>query len=141
MGLTWPQAHGQLLERYRQKTENGLWHTLPDDGYSHTYLTWHLEKAGWVEEVHQLLQEETEAGRNGWYQTCERLGQLGGFVKDVAKAWQLAEEAFSSSPTRSISLQCRYALMVSSLYSLVGNIPGELMAALVEKQVWTPVLA
>ena len=141
LGLTWPQAHGQLLERYRQKTENGLWHTLPDDGYSHTYLTWHLEKAGWVEEVHQLLQEETEAGRNGWYQTCERLGQLGGFVKDVAKAWQLAEEAFSSSPTRSISLQCRYALMVSSLNSLVGNIPGELMAALVEKKIWTPVQA
>ncbi|WP_424097461.1 NB-ARC domain-containing protein [Moorena producens] len=141
LGLTWPQAHGQLLERYRQKTENGLWHTLPDDGYSHSYLTWHLEKAGWVEEVHQLLQEETEAGRNGWYQACERLGQPANFVKDLAKAWQLAEEAFSSSPTRSISLQCRYALMVSSLNSLVGNIPGVLMAALVEKQVWTPVQA
>ncbi|NEQ82672.1 MAG: hypothetical protein F6K26_21240 [Moorea sp. SIO2I5] len=141
LGLTWPQAHGQLLERYRQKTQNGLWHTLPDDGYSHSYLTWHLEKAGWVEEVHQLLQEETEAGRNGWYETCERLDQLGGFVKDVAKAWQLAEDAFSSSPTRSISLQCRYALMVSSLNSLLGHIPGELMAALVEKKIWTPVQA
>ncbi|NEQ10016.1 MAG: hypothetical protein F6K37_30010 [Moorea sp. SIO4E2] len=141
LGLTWPQAHGQLLERYRQKTQNGLWHTLPDDGYSHSYLTWHLEKAGWVEEVHQLLQEETEAGRNGWYEACERFDQLGSFVKDVAKAWQLAEEAFSSSPTRSISLQCRYALMVSSINSLVGNIPGELMAALVEKKIWTPVQA
>ncbi|NEO75121.1 MAG: hypothetical protein F6J99_02125 [Moorea sp. SIO4G3] len=141
LGLTWPQAHGQLLERYRQKTENGLWHTLPDDGYSHSYLTWHLEKAGWVEEVHQLLQEETEAGRNGWYETCERLDKLGSFVKDVAKAWQLAEEAFSYSPTRSISLQCRYALMVSSINSLLGHIPGELMAALVEKKIWTPVQA
>ncbi|NEO37419.1 MAG: hypothetical protein F6J90_14225 [Moorea sp. SIOASIH] len=141
LGLTWPQAHGQLLERYRKKTENGLWHTLPDDGYSHSYLTWHLEKAGWVEEVHQLLQEETEAGGNGWYETCERLDKLGSFVKDVAKAWQLAEEAFSSSPTRSISLQCRYALMVSSINSLLGHIPGELMAALVEKKIWTPVQA
>ncbi|AOY84978.2 NB-ARC domain-containing protein [Moorena producens JHB] len=141
LGLTWPQAHGQLLERYRQKTQNGLWYTLPDDGYSHSYLTWHLEKAGWVEEVHQLLQEETETGHNGWYETCERLDQLGGFVKDVAKAWQLAEEAFSSSPTRSISLQCRYALMVSSINSLLGHIPGELMAALVEKKIWTPVQA
>ncbi|AOX04160.1 hypothetical protein BJP34_06505 [Moorena producens PAL-8-15-08-1] len=141
LGLTWPQAHGQLLERYRQKTENGLWHTLPDDGYSHSYLTWHLEKAGWVEEVHQLLQEETEAGRNGWYETCERLDKLGSFVKDVAKAWQLAEDAFSSSPTGSISLQCRYALMVSSINSLLGHIPGELMAALVEKKIWTPVQA
>ncbi|NEP24760.1 MAG: hypothetical protein F6K49_23075 [Moorea sp. SIO3I6] len=141
LGLSWPQAHGQLLERYRQKTQNGLWHTLPDDGYSHSYLTWHLEKAGWVEDVHQLLQEETEAGRNGWYQACERLDKLGSFVKDVAKAWQLAEQAFSSSPTRSISLQCRYALMVSSVSSLLGHIPGELMAALVEKKIWTPVQA
>ncbi|NEO04684.1 MAG: hypothetical protein F6K51_03490 [Moorea sp. SIO3I8] len=141
LGLTWPQAHGQLLERYRQKTENGLWHTLPDDGYSHSYLTWHLEKAGWVEELHQLLQEETEAGRNGWYETCERLDQLGGFVKDVAKAWQLAEDAFSYSPNCSISLQCRYALIVSSINSLLGHIPGELMAALVEKKIWTPVQA
>ncbi|NET82097.1 MAG: hypothetical protein F6J94_09175 [Moorea sp. SIO1F2] len=141
LGLTWPQAHGQLLERYRKKNQNGLWHTLPDDGYSHSYLTWHLEKAGWVEDVHQLLQEETEAGRNGWYETCERLDKLGGFVKDLAKAWQLAEEAFCSSPTRSISLQCRYALMVSSLSSFLGHIPGELMAALVEKKIWTPVQA
>ena len=31
LGLTWPQAHGQLLERYRQKTQNGLWHTLPEN--------------------------------------------------------------------------------------------------------------
>ncbi|NEO48454.1 MAG: hypothetical protein F6K55_31835 [Moorea sp. SIO4A3] len=141
LGLSWPQAHGQLLERYRQKTENGLWHTLPDDGYSHSYLTWHLEKAGWVEDVHQLLQEETEAGGNGWYETCDSLGQPANFVKDLAKAWQLAEDAFSCSPTRSISLQCRYALMVSSVSSLLGHIPGELMAALVEKQVWTPVQA
>ncbi|NET68859.1 MAG: hypothetical protein F6K63_32490 [Moorea sp. SIO1G6] len=141
LGLTWPQAHGQLLERYRQKTQNGLWHTLPDDGYSHSYLTWHLEKAGCIEEVHQLLQEETAGGRNGWYETGERLGQPANFVKDVAKGWQLAEEAFSSSPIPSITLQCRYALMVSSLNSLLGHIPGELMAALVEKQVWTPVQA
>ncbi|OLT63129.1 hypothetical protein BJP37_05980 [Moorena bouillonii PNG] len=141
LGLTWPQAHGQLLERYRQKTQNGLWHTLPDDGYSHSYLTWHLEKAGWVEEVHQLLQEETEAGGNGWYETCDSLGQPANFVKDLAKAWQLAEDAFSSSPTRAISLQCRYALMVSSINSLVEHIPGELMAALVEKKIWTPVQA
>ncbi|NEO29640.1 MAG: hypothetical protein F6K36_04155 [Symploca sp. SIO3C6] len=141
LGLTLPQAHAQLLERYRQKTEKGLWHTIPEDGYIHTYLTWHLEKAGWVKEVHKLLQEETSAGRNGWYETCESLGQLAGFVKDVAKAWRLAEEDFSSSQTRSIGLQCRYALMVSSLNSLVGNIPGTLMAALVEKQLWTPIQA
>jgi hypothetical protein len=138
LGLTLPEAHAILLKRYQTKTTQGLWHTLPDDGYIHTHLTWHLEQAGWVDQLHQLLQEETIDGRNGWYQACETLGLLATYVKDVARAWQLAEEAFASCPSDSIGLQSRYALIVSSLNSLAGNIPAELMAALVEKQVWTP---
>jgi hypothetical protein len=81
LGLTLPQAHAILLKRYQAKTTQGLWHTLPDDGYIHMYLTWHLAKAGWADELHQLLQEETLEGRNGWYQACDRLGQLASYVK------------------------------------------------------------
>ena len=138
LGLTLAEAHAQLLERYRAKTEEGLWHTLADDGYIHAYLSWHLVKAGWVEELHQLLQEETEAGRNGWYEACDALGRLGVFVQDVARGWEEAEKAFEASPSRSMALQCRYALIMSSVNNLVGNIPAELMATLVDKGVWTP---
>ena len=138
LGLMLAVAHAQLLERYRAKTEKGLWHTLPDDGYIHAYLSWHLVQADRVDELHQLLEEETDAGRNAWSETCDRLGQPAIFVEDVARAWQQTDGAFESDPSRAIALQCRYALIMSSLNSLAGNIPAELMAALVKHGLWTP---
>ncbi|MHC5854060.1 NB-ARC domain-containing protein [Nostoc sp.] len=132
-------GHAILLERYRQKTPTGLWHTLEDDdGYIHTNLSWHLEQAGQTEELHQLLQEQTPAERNGWYEACERLGKTANFVTDVARAWRLAEKMFEENPSQSISLQCRYALITASLNSLVANLPDKLLIALVNKKVWTP---
>ncbi|NET49613.1 MAG: hypothetical protein F6K09_13015, partial [Merismopedia sp. SIO2A8] len=138
LGLTMPQAHAALLERYRAKTENGLWHTLPDDGYIHAHLSWHLLEAGWIEQLHQLLREETPEGHNGWYQACDHLGQLESYIQDVARAWKLAEDAFIENQSNTIGLQCRYALIISSLNSLFTSIPPELIVVLLEKQIWTP---
>jgi hypothetical protein len=42
LGLSLPTAHAQLLEQYRKKTRNQQWHTLPNDGYIHQNLVWHL---------------------------------------------------------------------------------------------------
>jgi len=130
LGLTLVNAHARFLDLYREKTKNGQWHTLPDDGYIHQRLVWHMSKADLLEEIHSLLQEETESGRNGWYEACGRLGQTANFVTDVARAWELAEKMFEEIPTRSIALQCRYALITTSLNSLAKNIPASLMAAL-----------
>ncbi|MGB7439848.1 MAG: NB-ARC domain-containing protein [Coleofasciculaceae cyanobacterium] len=138
LGLSIPEAHQQLLERYQNKTENGLWHTLPDDGYIYSQLIWHMEKAQKTDEIHQLLQEETPEGYNGWYWQCERQGKTANFVKDVSKAWAIAEANFTENTTESISLQCRYALITTSLNSLAGNIFPELIAALLEKEIWLP---
>ncbi|MFL9453848.1 MULTISPECIES: NB-ARC domain-containing protein [Nostocales] len=138
LGLKLSDAHCQFLERYREKTENGLWHTLPSDGYIYQRLVWHLEKAGKKEEIHKLLQEETPLGRNGWYEACASNGQNAIFVTDIARAWFLAEEMFHEEPSQSIALQCRYALMTASLNSLTANVPVELLQALVKKNVWTP---
>ncbi|NJR63023.1 MAG: hypothetical protein HC769_32090 [Cyanobacteria bacterium CRU_2_1] len=138
LGLSWTAAHSILLDRYRSKTQQGLWHTLPDDGYIYANLSWHLEKANRTEELHQLLMEETAQGRNRWYEACDRLGQAANFVADVARAWRLAEEMFEENPQQSIALQCRYALIVTSLNSLAGNIPSRLMAALVKQKLWNP---
>jgi hypothetical protein len=44
LGLSLPEAHNIFLDRYRAKTQTGLWHTLPRDGYIQAHLTWHLEK-------------------------------------------------------------------------------------------------
>jgi hypothetical protein len=87
LGLTKAEAHDQLLERYRAKTQNGQWHTLADDGYIYAFLTWHMEQAKRPDAVHQLLQETNAAGRNGWYDACDAIGKPAGFVNDLARAW------------------------------------------------------
>lgn len=129
LGLTQVAAHRSLLERYRAQTHNKLWHTLPDDGYIHTYLAWHLVQAKRYEEVHALLAEETTEGRNGWYEARERLGQTVEYRNDVWQAWRLAET--------DLSKQMLYVLLQTSLNSLARNVPPALLAALVKQEIWT----
>jgi len=137
LGLTLREAHGRLLERYRARTRGGLWHTLPDDGYIHAHLTWHLEQGGAHEGLQGLLREETAEGRNGWYEARERLGQVAGYLADLARTQRWVDQHVEGrSPA--IGLGCRYALMTTSLNSLAGNIPPELMVALVESGTWLP---
>ncbi|MDB9429095.1 NB-ARC domain-containing protein [Microcystis aeruginosa CS-555/01A07] len=114
------------------------WHSLEDDGYIYNQLLWHLEKAGQIAQIHLLLREETAEGHNGWYSQCEREGKTAVFIKDVSRAWQLAEEHFIENPSESIGLQVRYALITTSLNSLAGNIKPELIAELVKQEIWTP---
>ena len=45
---------------------------------------------------------------------------------------------FEENPQQSIALQCRYALIVTSLNSLAKNISSHLMAALVKQELWSP---
>ncbi len=141
MGLTLQEANARLLERYRAQTRKGLWHTLPDDGYIYTYLTWHLEQAGQVEEIHALLQEETPEGRNGWYEARERVGQVAGFLADVERAWQLAfTPLLNNNDVKDKKWRegIRYALIISSFSSLAQNLVPALLVALVEKHIWSP---
>ncbi|ROH89365.1 NB-ARC domain-containing protein [Microcystis aeruginosa FACHB-524] len=162
LGLSMAEAHHQLLQRYQKQIKispltplekggkevevplikgdlgGSNWHSLEDDGYIYNQLLWHLEKAGQIAQIHLLLREETAEGHNGWYSQCEREGKTAVFIKDVSRAWQLAEEHFIENPTKSIGLQVRYALIITSLNSLAGNIPPELIAALVKHEIWTP---
>jgi len=138
LGLTVLEAHQILLERYRVKTKDGLWHTLTDDGYIFAQLTWHMEQAEWFEAVHKLLREEIPKGRNGWFEACDALGKPGIFVSDVGRAWRLAEVKAEEELSEAVVLLWRYALIRASLNSLAQNIPPELIAALVEKGVWQP---
>lgn len=104
LGLPLPEAHRELLERYRACTRDGLWHTLPDDGYIHAHLTWHLAQAGQAETIHALLREETPEGHNGWYQAREQLGQTTGYLADVARAWRLADTQYETRNTQHAAL-------------------------------------
>jgi hypothetical protein len=138
LGLSWPEAHAELLRRYRGRTRDGKWHTLPADGYIHGRLGWHLEKAGAEDELHALLREETPEGRNGWFEANERLGQSAVFADDVARAWRLAKGAsVDGGGTPGVALPCRYALVTASLNSLAGNLSPGLLVALVRQGLWT----
>ncbi|MGK7911678.1 MAG: NB-ARC domain-containing protein [Synechococcus sp.] len=138
LGLTVQEAHTQLLECYRGIALDGQWCQLPDDGYIHGYLTWHMEQAGLGEAIHELLAETTSAGRNGWYDACDRLGQLSYFVRDVARGWEMAKRLLKTDPSESVVFQLRYAAIVTSLNSIASNIPAELIAVLVDKNYWSP---
>ncbi len=142
LGMTLQEAHTDLLERYKNRLQNGLWYTLPDDKYIHSHLTWHMEQACQIHEMHALLKEEHE-NRNAWYQAQDRLGQTTEFLEDVFRAWRMAEkdsEEYISQErhTTNISLEVRYALITASINTLAQNIPHTLLTALVGKGIWTP---
>lgn len=141
LGFCMREAHAALLNRYWARTQNNQWSTLPDDGYLHMQLTWHMEKAGWVEELHALLREETPAGKNAWYEVRESLGQTAGFLDNVKRAWMLSEVNDERPIKREFEtkgvLEMRYALITASLNSLAKNILPELLSALVKKRIWT----
>jgi hypothetical protein len=130
-------AHGEFLERYRKCCSNGRWDGLPNDGYIHQYLTWHMERAGWVDEIHSLMAMSDEQGRNAWFEVCEQLGQPAFFVQDVARGWRLAEEIYEREPDKSIILQVRYALTQATLKSALNNISPQLLSALVKHDLWS----
>ncbi len=116
------------------------------DRYGLHHLAAHLEAAGREDDLHHLMRlewsdhqgEQTRARfENVWYTVHERVGDTSGYLSDVDRAWRLAEEAFADRRSSiAIGLQCRYALIVTSLSSLAGNIPPALLAALVEKGIW-----
>ncbi|MFN6537944.1 MAG: NB-ARC domain-containing protein, partial [Nostoc sp. EkiNYC01] len=138
LGFNLTDAHAAFLKKYRQKTQNGLWHTLPNDGYIHQHLVWHLEKGGQIKEIHQLLQEESATGNNGWFEVREKLGQTAGYITDISRAWELAKVNWTESTLpQVVSLQCRYALITASLNSLAASLPGKLLVALVKNNLWT----
>ncbi|MEA3307969.1 MAG: NB-ARC domain-containing protein, partial [Chloroflexota bacterium] len=45
LGMTLVGGHNCLLSRYRSRTLDGHWHTLPEDGYIYDNLLFHLEQA------------------------------------------------------------------------------------------------
>jgi hypothetical protein len=114
------------------------WHAVADDGYLYDHLTWHLEQAGRSEEIHELLWAEDAAGKNGWYEARERLGQTSGYLADIERAWELADKDFVHDPSPSTMIrQARYALIRSSLNSLAGQLWDELLKLLVDHGLWT----
>jgi len=98
----------------------------------------HLTRAGagpedWLRLVH-----------GAWAGANEALeGAYSLFLHDVTRAWRACaaadwQAAARDEPAPYLGGEVRCALVEASLHSLAGNIPPALLAALVEKGVWTP---
>ncbi|MCM1984327.1 hypothetical protein [Lyngbya confervoides] len=114
LGLTLLQMHRQLLVAYLRGARQRQWHTLPQDGYLHAHLSWHLQQAGWQHWLHRLLQGSDEWGQSPWHQACRQVGTP--YHSDIARAWHLAQMQFASQPAQSLGHQVRYAFLWSWLY-------------------------
>ncbi len=97
--------------------------------YELRHLATHLATAGRDEDLHGLLALETNQGRNAWYEAKEAVGDIQGYLTDVALAWELAETA------RDIPRQIQYALCRSSVATLATNCPPKLLILAVKNQV------
>ena len=103
------------------------------------YYGAHLQRAGAGAEHYYALVNA------GWLQAWEALeGTYDGFLNDMVRAWRLAEaageqEQHAADRRTSHWLQCRYALIMASIKSLVSHIPPALLTVLIDNSVWTPV--
>jgi hypothetical protein len=136
-GLTLPQSHEQLLERYKKQIDDCRWDKLPNDGYIHRHLTWHMERSGRSDDVHGLMAMSDDRGRNAWFEACEEMGKPAIFVEDVARGWRLAEELYDRGKERAIVLQCRYSLLTSTINTLIESLPPDLIAGFVHRGFWS----
>src|SRR5262249_10548357 len=121
-------AHAEVVRRYPAAIAD-----LPDDGYIHSHLLWHLERAQQEPRIHELLAEELPEGGNAWFTINDRLGHAGSYRDGLLRAWTLAEKSDSG-----VALELRYALIVSSIRTLAAKLPPELLGRLVQAKVWGP---
>jgi len=111
--------------------------------YELRHLTKHLEAAGRLEDLHRLLRLERRVGEekseparaeNLWFMARERVGEIEGYVNDLARAARLVQIADRpyldvAEARASVVLGIRYALMSTSLNSLARNLPPDLIEA------------
>jgi hypothetical protein len=129
--------------------------SLLDDAtarYGLLQLVHHLAAAGRAGDLNRLLALEwpthatpTTPARtdNTWYLVHDEAGETTAYLSDVRLARQLAEATTDQALTQgrqtsSIALEIRYGLISASIISIARNIPAPLLAAVVDKQLWTP---
>jgi hypothetical protein len=121
----------RFVEAYLAGKEAGAWALVPDDGYFHEHITWHLEQAGWQDRIHMLLAAAREDGRNAWHEAASQTGRLVSYHADLARGTRLAIAA------NEVVLQIRYALIAASIRSAAENLSPALLRQLLATGTWT----
>jgi hypothetical protein len=132
------EQHQRIVEYYHPNNQPWSKVKLEQqiDSYGRSHLAQHLVKGDRVEELHTLLALEKDE-KNAWFKVKDAEGDTAGFLADVELAWSQADAVFDREPTKFIELQCRYALIISSVNSLASNIPPVLLEELVKQEIWS----
>ncbi|MDW8186007.1 MAG: hypothetical protein RMM07_12230, partial [Anaerolineae bacterium] len=133
--LSWGQ---EVLEALRQ----GRIAASEAPAYVVRYYRAHLDRAQRPLEAYRPL-VETAAWGEAWHWLE---GSYSGYLGDVRGVWERAREenrraAEEGQPAPQLGLEVRCALIEASVRSVSGNMPPELIVALVEKGVWDPRIA
>jgi hypothetical protein len=110
--------------------------------YEVRHLVSHLAAAERHDDLHRLLASEAETTRNLWFEVHERRGDQAGYLADLDRGWQCAEQATlraldgARSP-RTLRTEMRYALMRSSFSAMAELMPNKLRLALLQAGTWT----
>lgn len=108
------------------------------NNYGLRHLVFHLNIAELDEELHQLFALERQyenRSENLWFSVKESTGTTDSFLSDVWLAWR------NASSNKQWSLQCRYALMTTTINSFGEKTSPELLKALVREGIWPPTQA
>jgi hypothetical protein len=95
----------------------------------------HLAGVERSEDLSWLLRQDTEDGRNAWYELKAARCETPSYLQDIDLAWRYAESAVNTAS--SLGLQVRYALVNSTINSVSAKVPPALLKALVREQIWT----
>ena len=146
---TTTESHARIADYYLESF--GGWHTglrhlldhpstaILDDGYPLRHLTYHLQLAGRIQDVHRLLGLRRSV--NVWFLAHDRAESLDDYLADIRMARQDAERASDEDfaagrPASTFGLEIRYMLMTASITSLTDNVPAELLVELAANHIW-----
>lgn len=101
------------------------------NSYELYHLPAHLEWAKRADDLHLLLFAPTTDHRNAWYELKESVIGTEEYLADIGRAWSLARQS-----SQNLGLESSYALIVSSMGSLTGNVPTEMVTTLVQQGIW-----
>jgi len=133
VGVDLEGEHAALLDAYEYRHPNAPF--IDDDGYYLDHVVHHIRGARRRDTLHTVLDSETGAGTNAWWEVRLRHGQVSGYASDLRQAWADAQAEAD------ITRLARYALMIGSIRSAIGEVPAKLAAVFLEYELWTPAQA
>jgi hypothetical protein len=131
LGVPLTLAHETFLNCAGWSRGLGSRSPLANDSYVVNHLTWHLEMAGAVDSIHELLGESNDEGECAWWSLLNSRNQVDIFLADVDRASRLALSSENSFP-----LLYRYAAIRASLATMVQSIAPQVLRSLVRNNLW-----